>query len=126
MFVGPPLAVDDTYLQAREGPTEVTQPTVFANDTIPCLSTVKVSVVDPPMHGKVDLRSDGSFVYTPDPASRMWRQGQQARAAPPLPKADSFTYEITCPDTGLVRVRSSGNVWCTNCVRHVQPLHVAC
>lgn len=81
------MAVPDTYLQAPEGPTEVTGPGILRNDSVPCGSAVQVSLVTPPRNGELTaLGDDGSFSYQP---------------AMPA-QADSFTYEITCPDTGLV------------------------
>lgn len=110
--IGPPLAVEDTFIQSRNGPTEAPHPGILANDTLQCPSAVVVSVVEPPAHGTLDLRADGSFTYTPEAAStpQLLRHSQQDRAQPPLPKADSFTYQVSCPATGLVSIATAGMV----------------
>ena len=85
-------------------------PGILHNDTVPCGSAVQVEVITPPKHGKVEFISDdGSFTYVQVPSGdtntrqRNRQHSRQARAASPVPLLpDSFTYEIMCPDTGLV------------------------
>lgn len=117
LCAAPPSAVDDSYLQSRDGITQVPGPGILANDTVPCPSDVEVVVVTPPRHGEVrDLGPDGSFTYVQELSERTnARKGshqaarsRQTRATAVL-QPDSFTYEITCPDTGLVRLSQLDN-----------------
>lgn len=103
--------MDDTYLQARDGNTQIFGPGILTNDTVPCGSAVEVELVTPPKHGQVTaLRGDGGFTYVQIPGSasntrhsnRQSRQAQPRAASSGLLVPDAFTYKITCPDTGLV------------------------
>lgn len=78
--------MDDIYPQNPDGPTDVPGPGILTNDTVPCGAAVEVSLVSPPKHGEVTLNVSGGFTYVPKGA----------------PMFDMFTYEIYCPDFGLV------------------------
>lgn len=63
----PPTAADDTY--ESPGPiVDVTAPGVLRNDGDPEGDPLHAYLVTGPDYGTVDLRSDGSFTYTPGPA----------------------------------------------------------
>lgn len=83
----PPTAVGDTFLQTPDAETVIPAPGLLGNDTVSCVSPVEVLLETPPKYGQVTaLSDDGSFTYAPsEPA-----------------QADSFTYLLRCPDTGLV------------------------
>lgn len=64
-----PTANDDIY-EARIGETlRVIAPGVMANDSDPNDDPLEAALVTPPNHGTLDLRTDGSFDYTPTPPS---------------------------------------------------------
>ena len=71
---GPPAltASDDRFAaQGGGGATlSVPAPGVLANDRVDgqASSSLQAAVVDPPLHGSLVLRADGSLDYTPDPA----------------------------------------------------------
>ena len=58
-----PVAEDDRYTLYGSGPLVIDGPGVLANDTRALLDTVVL--LEPPGHGWVTLKPDGSFVYTP-------------------------------------------------------------
>lgn len=112
--------MDDTYLQSPDGNTQIFGPGILTNDSVPCGSAVEVELITPPKHGEVTaLSADGGFTYVQVPsggagsASNGRQRNRQSRQAQPraaatggLLVADSFTYEIRCPDTGLVSALS--------------------
>ena len=62
----PPLAVDDVYTIAEDNTLAVYASLgVLANDSDPNEDVLSVSLFDGASKGTVDLRSDGSFSYTP-------------------------------------------------------------
>lgn len=81
----PPRPEPDTYTAPVDGQLETAAPGVLGNDTDPHDEELEVVGSTPPDHGTVDLRSDGSFTYTPDP-------GYEG--------GDAFTYEVE-NETGL-------------------------
>jgi RHS repeat-associated protein len=63
-----PLAVDDEYTTTRDNPLTVLPPGVLANDRDAHSTGPLTAKLDrPATRGVVDLNTDGSFVYTPDP-----------------------------------------------------------
>ena len=58
------VAGADAYSTPQDVPLVVGAPGVMANDT-PCGGIVSVHIL--PQHGALNLQSDGSFVYTPNP-----------------------------------------------------------
>lgn len=81
-----PVAVDDIFF-INEG--FVLDSTVAKNDTDGDLNTDdnNYAVITPPAIGTLELRSDGSFTYTPP-----------SQIAAPGPEMVTFEYEITDPD----------------------------
>lgn len=63
----PPVAVDDAFSTPTDVPLEVSAPGVLENDTDDGGAALTARLVAGPLHGELDLRSDGSFTYTPDP-----------------------------------------------------------
>jgi hypothetical protein len=62
-----PVALDDDYVGEEDAVLEVSTPGVLANDSDANPTDVlTASLQNPPVHGAVDLRLDGSFSYTPD------------------------------------------------------------
>ena len=67
IFAGAPVAVDDTYTGTADTALEVTAGEgVLANDDPGVRGPLAAEVVDPPVHGAVELAADGGFVYTPE------------------------------------------------------------
>jgi uncharacterized delta-60 repeat protein len=73
----PPTTVDDSSSTEEDKPLSVPAPGVRSNDTVPPGTTAILTVTSGPTHGELEMRQDGSFVYTPDPDYN---------------GADSFTY----------------------------------
>ncbi|GAA5343199.1 MAG: hypothetical protein canaca05_06980 [Anaerolineaceae bacterium] len=63
----PPVAVDDSYSAFEDTTLTVAAPGVLANDTDAEDDPLTASLVDDVEHGTLTLKSDGSFVYIPDP-----------------------------------------------------------
>ena len=63
----PPVAVDDSYSAFEDTTLTVDAPGVLANDTDAEDDPLTASLVDDVEHGTLELASDGSFVYTPEP-----------------------------------------------------------
>jgi hypothetical protein len=84
LCAAPPLAVDDTYGQAKSGDTVIgTTNSILKNDSIPCGSEAKVSLVQGPSHGTiVTITNQGAFTYRPNP--------------PGVPLDDKFVYIVEC------------------------------
>lgn len=96
-----PIAQNDVYTTEQGQTLEVPAPGVLANDKAPPGQTLSAALVTPPVHGKVELRSDGSFVYVP-PADFFG--------------VDTFTYQaqgspspIVAPSDALAGGTSDGN-----------------
>ena len=63
-----PIAVDDTYQTTTNNPLTVPPRGVLTNDSDPHATGLIVAKLDRgAFHGVVDLNSNGSFVYRPDP-----------------------------------------------------------
>jgi hypothetical protein len=77
----PCVAVDDAYSTDVDVGLGQVAPGVLANDTL-CPDLWSLDVGTPPGHGSVNLSSDGSLQYLPDPG---------------YSGADSFTYEMRDP-----------------------------
>lgn len=79
----PPVAVDDTYGQAKSGDTVITTTnSILKNDSVPCGSEAKVTLVQGPSHGTIlSITNQGAFTYRP---------------APPSPLDDMFVYSVDC------------------------------
>lgn len=60
-----PIAQNDVYSMEQGQTLQVPAPGVLANDKPPPEHTLSASLLTPPAHGTVELRSDGSFVYVP-------------------------------------------------------------
>jgi len=63
---GPPEPRHDDYVALEDEALIVEAPGVLANDVDPEGDPMSVILGDPPLHGSVDLRADGSFTYVPD------------------------------------------------------------
>jgi hypothetical protein len=62
----PPTALDDWYADTAGKVLTVASPGVLLNDREPTAGQkVTASVLSPPLHGTLELKSDGSFSYTP-------------------------------------------------------------
>jgi hypothetical protein len=62
----PPSASDDWYADTTDKVLTVASPGVLLNDREPTAGQkLSALVVSPPSHGTLDLKSDGSFSYTP-------------------------------------------------------------
>lgn len=89
----PPTAVDDGYTAMLGRELVVAAPGVLENDQNPGGQALRATLVAPPVHGALALRSDGSFSYTP--------QVDYATS-------DSFTYRANNgleSNTATVRIR---------------------
>jgi len=63
----PPAAEPDAYVLAEETPFEAQAPGVLANDADPDGDALTAVKLTEPANGEISFKSDGSFVYTPDP-----------------------------------------------------------
>ena len=63
----PAVAVDNSYTVIEETTLTVAAPGVLANDTDAENDPLTASLVDDVGHGTLELESDGSFVYIPNP-----------------------------------------------------------
>ena len=62
----PPVATADDYTTNQNTPLATAAPGVLANDTDVDTSILTAILVDKPVHGTINLNSDGSFSYTPN------------------------------------------------------------
>jgi hypothetical protein len=62
-----PIALDDEYNLTEDTPLTIDAPGVLANDTDVDEDSLSVNSYTAPSHGTLELESDGSFSYTPDP-----------------------------------------------------------
>jgi VCBS repeat-containing protein len=76
----PPVANPDNYGVTVDTSLSVPAPGVLGNDSDPQGLSLTAALVDPAMHGTVNVGADGSFTYTPDPG---------------YTGGDSFTYEAS-------------------------------
>ena len=75
-----PIAVGDTYAATEDTVLTVAAPGIVGNDTDTDGNTLTAVLVSGPVHGTLDLSSNGSFTYTP---------------ALNFSGADSFTYQAS-------------------------------
>lgn len=62
----PPAAIDDWYADTAGKTLTVASPGVLSNDREPTAGqSLSVSVLSTPVHGTLELKSDGAFTYTP-------------------------------------------------------------
>jgi hypothetical protein len=62
----PPTALDDWYADSAGKTVSVVSPGLLANDREPTAGQkLTASVMSPPAHGTLELKSDGAFTYTP-------------------------------------------------------------
>lgn len=61
-----PKAADDAFRMDEDGTLPVDAPGVLGNDTDPNSRPLSATVVDTTTHGRLELKPDGSFVYTPE------------------------------------------------------------
>ena len=61
----PPVAVNDTFLTAKDTPLNVPAPGVLGNDFDPDGDPLTAELVSGPSYGTLTLNSDGSFSYVP-------------------------------------------------------------
>jgi hypothetical protein len=80
----PPQSVDDSFLTDENVELEVAAPGVLGNDTDIDSTQLSARLLEPPAHGAVVVRADGSFSYVPEVNFR---------------GDDTFTYE-TVDDAG--------------------------
>jgi VCBS repeat-containing protein len=80
----PPEATDNRYSATAGEPLEVVSPGVLGNDSDPDEDALTAKLEDGPADGTLDLRSDGSFTYTPDDG---------------FVDTDTFTYRAVDPST---------------------------
>ncbi len=66
VYVGTPLAADDSYAVTQDTTLTVDAPGVLANDTDPQHRPLTAELLVGPTNGTLSLSSDGSFNYTPD------------------------------------------------------------
>jgi VCBS repeat-containing protein len=96
-----PTGNPDTYTVTEDATLTVNAPGVLGNDTDVDADVLVVSAGTPTAHGSFDLRSDGSFTYTP---------------APNYHGTDTFTYQAsdgiaaTAPTTVTINVTSVNDV----------------
>jgi hypothetical protein len=62
----PPVAVPDSYTTDEDLQLSVSAPGVLGNDTDEDGNPLSALLVSNPIHGSLDLASDGSFTYTPE------------------------------------------------------------
>lgn len=62
-----PLGVNDSYSVAHDRELQRTAPGVLANDSDADNDALSVTLVETVKHGRIELRTDGSFSYTPHP-----------------------------------------------------------
>jgi len=67
VFVASPVVKDDLYNALEDTPLAVSAPGVMANDFASSASAASVELVAGPSNGLLDLQSDGSFTYNPNP-----------------------------------------------------------
>jgi hypothetical protein len=60
-----PTAAADAYRAIKSRALAVAAPGVLTNDTHPAAAPLTAELVQPPAHGTLTLRPDGSFTYTP-------------------------------------------------------------
>lgn len=91
-LAAPPVAVDNTYGQAKSGDTIIpTSRGILGNDSVPCGANAKVTLKQGPSQGTILAISDtGSFTYRP------------STFPDPPTKDDFFVYTVDCG--GLVCV----------------------
>ena len=65
--IEPPIAVDNDFVTFEGEPLTVDGFGVLGNDLTPFNETLNAILVSPTTHGSIDLHSDGTFTYTPDP-----------------------------------------------------------
>jgi len=63
----PPIAVEDTYTTDEDVPLIIPAPGLLENDSDPDGDSLTAYLETDVFHGNLDLISDGSFTYTPDP-----------------------------------------------------------
>ena len=61
----PPVANDDSYATDEDTALSVPAPGVLGNDSTSDPGTFAATLMSSPVHGAVDLQTDGSFVYMP-------------------------------------------------------------
>ncbi|NIR51354.1 tandem-95 repeat protein [candidate division KSB1 bacterium] len=61
-----PVALDDNYLVEQNSVLKWPSPGVLANDTDVEGDSLSSVLVNPPLHGNLNLNADGSFSYTPN------------------------------------------------------------
>ncbi|MCB8942277.1 MAG: cadherin-like domain-containing protein [Ardenticatenaceae bacterium] len=67
-FNDPPIAIDDHYAVLENRTFNIAVPGVLANDIDADGDLLTASLLSTPSNGQVDLSSDGSFTYIPNPS----------------------------------------------------------
>ena len=91
-----PVALADAATVAKNGSVSVAAPGALGNDTDADGDSLDAAVTVPPTHGTLALSIDGSWVYTPTPASRAsthltTRPTTGSRPTPPPSRSRSRT-----------------------------------
>lgn len=89
-----PAAAANSYTVGEGKVLNVVAPGVLANDTDQDGDRLEAALVTPPAHGSLDLRPDGSFVYTPQPGYN-GPDGFAYRATDPAGAASQAAVSIT-------------------------------
>jgi len=66
LYVGAPLAMDDSYTVTPNATLTVAATGVLSNDTDPQGYPLTAELLANPLHGALSFNGDGSFTYTPD------------------------------------------------------------
>jgi large repetitive protein len=89
-----PVAKDNEYRVKKDGTLRISNPGVLRNDLDPDGDRLSASRQSSPRHGRLSLRSGGSFVYTPDKGYR-GKDSFVYEAADATGGTDTATVEIT-------------------------------
>ncbi|NLG71699.1 MAG: cadherin-like domain-containing protein [Chloroflexi bacterium] len=95
---GQPMAEDDIYRLLQDQPLWIEPIGVLENDHDPDGEQLAARIVQPPQHGVVDLKPDGSFTYSP-PEGFVGEDAFVYQAIDPEENADTATVTLRVRDT---------------------------